>query len=139
MASNAPQCPHCEYDLRGLPGDPAREDVICPECGKHVRAIESDVAARWRRFNYGLCASVGIPIAIPAVCLAGAFLGDYRRLLWPLCRNSLFLYLALSVLLPVIMRWYIGSFPLSRAERKRANIHMIATILFNLFVGSCLV
>jgi hypothetical protein len=27
------RCPHCGYDLRGLPTDPADQATVCPECG----------------------------------------------------------------------------------------------------------
>jgi hypothetical protein len=27
------RCPHCGYDLRGLPPDPYDQAVVCPECG----------------------------------------------------------------------------------------------------------
>lgn len=27
------RCPHCGYDLRGLPADPTDQATICPECG----------------------------------------------------------------------------------------------------------
>ena len=27
------RCPHCGYDLRGLPPDPHDRAVVCPECG----------------------------------------------------------------------------------------------------------
>ncbi len=27
------QCPHCGYDIRGLPVDPADGTTVCPECG----------------------------------------------------------------------------------------------------------
>ncbi len=27
------RCPHCGYDLRGLPSDPADGATVCPECG----------------------------------------------------------------------------------------------------------
>ena len=27
------RCPHCGYDIRGLPADPADGATVCPECG----------------------------------------------------------------------------------------------------------
>lgn len=27
------RCPHCGYDIRGLPSDPADGATVCPECG----------------------------------------------------------------------------------------------------------
>lgn len=27
------RCPHCGYDLRGLPTDPSDDTTVCPECG----------------------------------------------------------------------------------------------------------
>jgi hypothetical protein len=27
------RCPHCGYDIRGLPADPQDEATVCPECG----------------------------------------------------------------------------------------------------------
>jgi hypothetical protein len=27
------RCPHCGYDLRGLPADPVDGATVCPECG----------------------------------------------------------------------------------------------------------
>lgn len=36
------RCPHCGYDLRGLPADPADTATICPECGCAWKLTESD-------------------------------------------------------------------------------------------------
>lgn len=38
------RCPHCGYDLRLLPADPADGATICPECGCAWRLDESEVA-----------------------------------------------------------------------------------------------
>jgi hypothetical protein len=27
------RCPHCGYDIRGLPADPKDDATVCPECG----------------------------------------------------------------------------------------------------------
>jgi hypothetical protein len=27
------RCPHCGYDIRGLPADPEDGATVCPECG----------------------------------------------------------------------------------------------------------
>jgi transcription initiation factor TFIIIB Brf1 subunit/transcription initiation factor TFIIB len=27
------RCPHCGYDIRGLPVDPQDGATVCPECG----------------------------------------------------------------------------------------------------------
>lgn len=34
------RCPHCGYDLRGLPRDPADRATACPECG-HAWRLEA--------------------------------------------------------------------------------------------------
>lgn len=38
------RCPHCGYDIRGLPTDPGDGATICPECGCAWRLSESDVS-----------------------------------------------------------------------------------------------
>lgn len=38
------RCPHCGYDLRLLPADPADEATVCPECGCAWR-LEDKTAA----------------------------------------------------------------------------------------------
>jgi len=40
-------CPHCGYDLRGLPTHPADGHTICPECGSawHLTAAAGDSPA----------------------------------------------------------------------------------------------
>ena len=35
------RCPHCGYDLRGLPTDPSDDTTVCPECGS-AWAIDDD-------------------------------------------------------------------------------------------------
>ncbi len=36
------RCPHCGYDLRGLPVDPKDNATVCPECGCAWRLEESN-------------------------------------------------------------------------------------------------
>jgi hypothetical protein len=38
------RCPHCGYDLRGLPTDPGDQVTICPECGSAWRFAEAGAA-----------------------------------------------------------------------------------------------
>ena len=37
------RCPHCGYDLRGLPTDPGDQATVCPECGSAWKLAD------WRR------------------------------------------------------------------------------------------
>lgn len=72
------RCLHCDYDLRGLPGDPIR----CPECGKytsyaqfaarHVRPSNAGLYSTWAAMVFPVvCLSMLISIASPACVLCG--------------------------------------------------------------------
>jgi hypothetical protein len=72
------RCLHCDYDLRGLPGDPIR----CPECGnytswlqfaeRHVRRSKAGVYSTWAAMTFPvLCLSMLCSIASPACVLCG--------------------------------------------------------------------
>ncbi len=39
------RCPHCGYDLRGLPVEPANAATLCPECGCAWRLPRSESTA----------------------------------------------------------------------------------------------
>ena len=38
-------CPHCGYDIRGLPRDPADGATVCPECGCAWKLEDKTVAS----------------------------------------------------------------------------------------------
>lgn len=38
------RCPHCGYDLRGLPADPSDDASVCPECGRAWRVSQVQAA-----------------------------------------------------------------------------------------------
>src|SRR5262245_63196585 len=74
------RCLHCDYDLRGLAGDPVR----CPECGAYTAfaAFSARLAIRPKAGDFNLfamfallllCVTAGIALWNPVFGLAGLF------------------------------------------------------------------
>jgi len=70
------RCPHCGYDIRGLPVAPEDRTTVCPECGCAWRIDDDEITELLAATSTGLSVkhkwiAVAIAVLLVALALAG--------------------------------------------------------------------
>ena len=78
------RCPHCGYDIRGLPVTPEDRATVCPECGCARRLDDDEIAGRLAAASVGLSAKHKWLLAAIAVLLVVLSLSG--RVVYPMMR-----------------------------------------------------